>query len=149
MLFSGMGNSIASESNREASHHFTLGANLVLFSFVICYVGGVAFRSKGREGCISRWGALVSVVFGCLLLMVDPIRHILLDHAVNGVTPIGIKERRLAMYSPHGGLSATGQFCQTTTISGMILLLVGILMHMKVPEAVVAKCVPTNTAKTM
>jgi len=75
------------------------------------------------------------VSLGCTLLVLDPIRHILLDHG-----GVFFKEQDLAMYSSRGGLSAIGMLCQCLSIAGMVLLLSGVLWHMKVPEAILSKC---------
>jgi len=124
-----LGNSIASDSNREAAHHFTFGVDVVLFCTVIAYVGRTASDSK--EG----WGPLSAVSLGCALLILDPIRHILLDHG-----GVFFQEQDLAMYSDKGGLTPIGLFGQFASIAGMVLLMSGVLWHMKVPQAIFDKC---------
>jgi len=140
MLMPAFRGSVESDSNREATHHFTFGADVVLFGTVIVYVGRTAIESKmSQKFWASRWGPLVFVAVGCTLLMLDPIRHILLDHAANGYI-LFFKETDLAMYSARGGLSQVGMFCQYASIVGIVLLLSGVLWHMKVPEAILSKC---------
>jgi len=139
MLMPAFRGSVESDSNREATHHFTFGADVVLFRTVIVYVGRTAIDKISQKFWASRWGPLVFVAVGCTLLMLDPIRHILLDHAANGYI-LFFKETDLAMYSARGGLSQVGMFCQYASIVGIVLLLSGVLWHMKVPEAILSKC---------
>jgi len=128
--------SIESDASREAAHHFTIGADVVLFGTVIVYVGRTAFETQlSPRSWASHWGPLVFVSLGCTLLVLDPTRHILLDHG-----GVFFKEQDLAMYSSTGGLSTVGMLCQCLSIAGMVLLLSGVLWHMKVPEAILSKC---------
>lgn len=68
------------------------------------------------------------VVMGCVLLIWDPIRHLMLDHGGFGM------ERQLAMYSEDGGLSPMGHFSQRTTQLGVLLLSVGLMWFLEAPE---------------
>jgi len=134
--------SIESNSNREAAHHFTLGADIVLFGTVIWYVGRTAYEKVLRSP-VPRWGPFMAVSLACTLLILDPLRHILLDHG-----GVFFKERTLAMYDNHG-LSPVGQFCQISSIAGLILLLSGVLWHMRVPEALLSKLCNEVDCKSM
>lgn len=68
------------------------------------------------------------------MLIIDPARHILLDHG-----GVFFEERTLAMYSSKGGLSPMGKFCQAASIIGMVFLVSGVIWHIRLPEAVLAK----------
>lgn len=109
----GAGNSVASDGKREFSHHFTLGANAVLFGAIIAYVG-----KHTKPG---KWGAFVMLTIGSLLLAVDPTRHVLLDH--NGVF---FKPESIAMFNEDGTLSLAGRTSQLCTVFGLLLLVLGI-----------------------
>lgn len=143
MLMPALGRSIGSDSNREAAHHFTFGADIVLFGMVIAYVGRMAIESKEfSHSWASRWGPLVTVALGCTLLLLDPIRHILLDHG-----GVFFQEQDMAMYNMQGGLTPIGQLSQYTSIAGMSLLVAGVAWHMKIPQAMVGKCVGGDEEK--
>lgn len=130
-LFPAASGSIESDSNREAFHHFTFGADVVLFSAVTWYIAKMASAGKNASS-FEKWGPLAVVSLGCASLILDPTRHVLLDHG--GVL---FQPSTLAMYSGPGKLSAMGQFCQVATITGLVLLLIGMLWHMRIPEAVI------------
>jgi hypothetical protein len=120
---------ITSDSNREITHHFTLGADVILFATVVTFVARTAFSGSTKQSSFSRWGPLSLVSFGALLLILDPTRHVLLDHG-----GVFFKERTLAMYSKHGGLSAIGKFCQISSIVGLSLFSMGMMWHIRLPE---------------
>jgi len=84
------------------------------------------------------------VSLGCALLILDPIRHILLDHG-----GVFFEEQSLAMYASGGGLTAVGTFCQWTSISGMVLLLAGVMWHMRMPEALASKFSSAQESKPL
>lgn len=79
--------------------------------------------------------------FGCALLLLDPMRHVLLDHG-----GVFFKESTLAMYSERGGLSPAGRFCRNSSIVGMLALVLGMLWYLRVPEAVAIKCLPSTSS---
>jgi hypothetical protein len=122
-----------SDSNREAFHHFTFGVDIVLFTFVVYYIYRMTAGSMRNASFISRWGPLIMVTMACIFLILDPSRHVLLDHG-----GVFFAEQDLAMYG-EGGLSPVGKFCQTISIVGIVLLLAGVMWHMRVPEALLAK----------
>jgi len=107
------------------SHHFTIGANLVLFGYLIWHVGNTTARAS------RSWIPFVLVVLGCLLVLLDTSRHVLLDHG-----GVFFEPRVLVMYSPTGGLSAIGRTCQWTTIIGLVLLFVGLMYFFQLPAKI-------------
>lgn len=122
----GASSSVGSAAAREKSHHFTWGADIVLFSMVIAYM---AYNSpKNENRLLIKWGPIVLTITGCMMMLVDPSRHILLDH--DGVF---FKPESLAMFDDAGNLSAAGRFGQLCTISGLICLISGVAWFMKLP----------------
>lgn len=107
------------------SHHFTFGADLVFFTWLIWQVADGTAQSR------RRWGALGLVVLGCLLILLDPTRHILLDHG-----GVFFEEKSLAMYKSDGTLSPAGRSCQVATIAGLLLLFLGLVCHLQLPAKV-------------
>lgn len=75
---------------------------------------------------------MVVVVIGCVFIVLDPVRHVLLDH--NGVF---FKPQQLAMFSDTGELSRVGKFCQVATILGLCLLCVGTVWLVDLPQKLV------------
>ncbi|CAE7573781.1 unnamed protein product [Symbiodinium natans] len=107
----GAGSSVASQGKREASHHFSFGANIVIFTSVLWRIA--AETPESARSCLRRWGPFILATFGCCLVMWDSFRHILLDHG--GVL---FPEEVLAMYRDDGGLTTMGHISQFTTITG-------------------------------
>jgi hypothetical protein len=140
-LFPAASGSISSDTNREAVHHFTWGADLVLFGFLIWYVAKMAGERKVQESSISRWGPLAVLSIGCFLLLLDPTRHVLLDHG-----GVFFQQQTLAMYSGPGQLSATGVACQWFSICGMVFMVAGIMWHMRMPETFLKMFASDNKA---
>lgn len=106
-----------SPGKRVFSHHFTFGANIVLFGYLIWQVGSTTVRSS------KSWAPLILIVLGSLLVLVDTSRHVLLDHG--GVI---FDRRSLLMYTPTHDLSPVGRLCQLATIIGLVFLLVGLAL---------------------
>lgn len=75
------------------------------------------------------------VIVGCLLLIVDPIRHVLLDH--DGVF---FKPSFLSMYNTNGTLSPTGRTCQIFTVLGLVNLFMGISWFMNLDQVLYKLC---------
>jgi hypothetical protein len=125
---------VASDNNREIAHHFSLGSDFVLFGAIIWYLGRTALSTPPTPSNSMRWGPFAVACLASLLLTLDPIRHVLLDHG-----GVFFKEATLAMYAKGGGLSPIGKFCQCSSITGLILLFSGLLWHFRVPEAIVHK----------
>lgn len=70
------------------------------------------------------------ISLGCMLLMLDPTRHVLLDHG--GVI---CEPQKLAMYADsEGHLSAIGSFCRWCSIYGLGLLIIGVVWVLQLPE---------------
>lgn len=112
----------ASARNRESFHHFNFGADLVLFPFIFWYVA-IHGRKLGQT-VFAYYSASFCVGLGLLLIFWDIVRHILLDHAVEG-SPF---EASLAMYDDNG-LSPMGRFSKSCSIVGSVLLTVGMLSY--------------------
>lgn len=117
----GASSSVASESARCSSHHVTLGADIVFFGWLIYSV------AKKQAKTASRF-PLGVVVLGVFLIMLDVVRHFLLDHGGIIVVP-----NKLAMYG-ETGLTPVGRFCQISTITGMTLLFAGVFLSMGIPQ---------------
>jgi len=84
------------------------------------------------------------VTLACILLILDPSRHVLLDHG-----GVFFEEQSLAMYNGPGKLSAIGKFCQRASITGILMLLAGVVWHMRMPEALLLKCLGAETSKAL
>lgn len=126
----GAGSSVASGENRAISHHFTWGADLVLFAAVI-WLAYTKTEPKRDENTCSRWLPLLLTCLGCIMMLVDPTRHLLLDHGGVICAP-----EKLAMYADDGGLSYAGQVGRWSSIIGLGFLLVGVLWVLRFPERV-------------
>lgn len=133
---------MASDEAREFSHHFTVGANLVVFSSLIWTVARGSMQAGPRRSCVRQWGPLFLVVTGCIVAMLDPMRHLLLDHGGVFFSPDA-----LAMYVDGGpGLSLIGRFCQVSTVIGLCSLFVGMLCFLAIPEKVYEKVMEDASA---
>lgn len=132
----GASSSVASAENRELSHHITFGADLVFFGGAIWYTSSTTAASRSEKHFFAKWGPVLFVVLGCVLLIWDPTRHLILDHGGFGM------ERQLAMYNSEGGLSTMGRASQRATEFGFLLLSVGLLWFLGVPEKLSKICGP-------
>lgn len=115
-------------------HHFTLGADVVLFAGIICYV---ACNSHGRaaKSCSARWMPAILVALGSVFMIIDPVRHVLLDHG-----GVFFEEQTLSMYADNQGhLTHMGRFTQISTILGIVLLVVGVTWFLRLPETILKK----------
>jgi len=115
----------------------------VVFGVVICYVGRMASAPSSRSA-VSCWGPLALVILASILLILDPSRHVLLDHG-----GVFFEEQSLAMYNGQGKLSPIGKFCQRSSITGILMLLAGVVWHMRIPEALLLKCPGSETSKAL
>jgi len=68
------------------------------------------------------------VAVGSVLLILDPARHVLLDHG-----GVFFEAKSLAMYGK-GGLSTIGKVCQMSSIIGLAMLFLGLVWFLNVPE---------------
>lgn len=128
----GAGGDVATDAKREWSHHFTFGADLVLYSWLIWTVADGAARRQHHG--LGTWGPVGLVVVGCALTLLDITRHVLLDHG--GVL---FEEKTLAMYNNAGGLSPAGRFCQISTVVGLTLMICGIIWFLGIPGKLFGK----------
>lgn len=126
----GAGASAGSYENREISHHVTWGADLVLFSLVVWYVLESTLEKPG-----SSWWPVWLVTAGALLTMMDPTRHLLLDH--DGVF---IQPEAITMYNEEGGLSTVGSTCMYSTRFGLAMLVLGVTLFIKLPSKIAKLC---------
>lgn len=126
----GAGSSVSSEGNKAISHHFTWGADLVLFAAVIWLVY-TKTEPRGDENGRSRWLPFLLTCLGCVMMLVDPTRHLLLDHGGVICAP-----EDLVMYADNGGLTTLGKVGRWSTIMGLVFLLVGVLWVLRFPERV-------------
>lgn len=108
--------------------------DVALFSTLIWYVAVMTGAATKPVFPVSRWGPVVVVSIGCALIILDPIRHVLLDHG-----GVFFQVHTLAMYSGPGQLSFAGRFCQIASIVGIALMVIGVMWHMRVPEALLSK----------
>mmetsp|Transcript_72095 Transcript_72095/g.188954 ORF Transcript_72095/g.188954 Transcript_72095/m.188954 type:complete len:102 (+) Transcript_72095:437-742(+) len=86
-----------------------------------------------RKG-LGRWGPLCLVTAGAVLAMLDPMRHLLLDHGGVFWAP-----EQLAMYTDAGSLSTVGHIFQVSTIMGVCCLFSGMLWYLEVPAKIMAR----------
>jgi hypothetical protein len=125
----------ATLEKREIVHHFTLGADVVLFTGIIWYVFASTKTQDPRAPPLwppapSKWAPVYLVTIGAMLVTWDPLRHVLLDHG-----GVFFEERTLAMYQDSKGtLSPMGRFSQISSILGMVLVMWGVLWFLRVPE---------------
>jgi len=125
----GAGGNVASEGSKEITHHFTLGADLVLFGGILWYMGDqVTGKATNNQNQKQRILSVIITAVGSLLVCMDPMRHVLLDHNIW----VGF----LPMYDDDGSLSCMGRFCQISTIFGLICVMVGMAMFLKLPEKI-------------
>lgn len=106
----------------------TFGADLVFFGGAIWYTISSTARSRSEDHFLAKWGPVIFVVMGCVLLIWDPTRHLVLDHGCFGM------ERHLAMYDDDGGLSSIGRASKMATHLGVLFLSVGLLWFVGAPE---------------
>jgi len=123
----GAGSNVNTPGKRVFSHHFTFGADLVLFGYLIWQVGQTTARAS------RSWIPCVLIVLGCLLVLLDTSRHVLLDHG-----GVFFEPQLLVMFTPTGDLSPIGRTCQWTTIIGLVLLFVGLASFFQLPAKIYA-----------
>mmetsp|Transcript_70395 Transcript_70395/g.228878 ORF Transcript_70395/g.228878 Transcript_70395/m.228878 type:complete len:114 (+) Transcript_70395:428-769(+) len=99
-------------------------ANLVFFGWLIWTVAGDTMRRAKTS--IGKWAPGFMVTLGCALAMIDPTRHVLLDHG-----GVFFQERTLAMYKD-GHLSTIGKFSQMSTWIGLSILFCGMLLYLDI-----------------
>lgn len=121
----GVTGDVASSENREESHHVTLGADLVLFGCILWYLGTKSPSAK------TTWakGPFLLTLVGVIFALLDPIRHVLLDH--DGVF---VEPEKLAMYADgEGNLTAVGTFCKWATVLGLTMMMSGVAWFLGIP----------------
>mmetsp|Transcript_84589 Transcript_84589/g.196692 ORF Transcript_84589/g.196692 Transcript_84589/m.196692 type:complete len:83 (-) Transcript_84589:39-287(-) len=75
---------------------------------------------------------------GTLFTMLDPLRHLMLDHG-----HVFVRGHSLGMYDNRtGNLNAVGRFCQVSTILGLSLITIGTLWLLDVPKKIYRACRP-------
>lgn len=121
---------------REFSHHFTLGADLVVFGWLSWTVAPSSAKVHPESFGLRQWGPFLLVVVGCSMVMLDVLRHLLLDHG-----GVFFRPEQLAMYDSNGGLSAVGHATQVLTVLGVCLLMSGMMTHMGIPGKIYARVV--------
>lgn len=85
-----------------------------------------------RNNSFSALWPVVLAVLSTVLLLLDPIRHILLDHG-----GVFFQVEDLAMYTKingHVALSVIGRLSQIATVVGFILLLLAIAGYFNLPQ---------------
>mmetsp|Transcript_60556 Transcript_60556/g.131240 ORF Transcript_60556/g.131240 Transcript_60556/m.131240 type:complete len:104 (-) Transcript_60556:564-875(-) len=78
---------------------------------------------------LGKWGATLAVALGSVLTVLDPTRHVLLDHG-----GVFFPEEALSMYAEYPKLSPIGRFCQLSTITGLSLVTLGVIFFLRLPE---------------
>lgn len=119
---------MASGENRQSCHHMTFGADLVFFGGAIWYTTSHTARSRSETGFLVKWGPVIFVALGCVLLLLDPTRHLMVDHGSFGMG------KQLAMYNEDGDLSPIGLASKRATHLGVLFLCVGLLWFVGAPE---------------
>jgi len=126
---------MASQDNREISHHFTLGADLVLFIGLSIYVASMS--SKADKNAFDKYVPTMFVIIGSIFTILDPFRHFLLDHG-----GIFFPEEKLAMFDGPGHLSWIGQLCRLTSKMGLVMLVAGIILFLQMPATLLSCLLP-------
>jgi hypothetical protein len=126
----GASTNAANAENRELSHHVTWGADLVLFTFVVWYI-----YECTRDKANASWWPVYLAAMGGFLTIIDPTRHLLLDHGGVFFAP-----QQIAMYNSEGGLSPVGEACKRMTQVGLCMLLLGVLLHIQLPQKCAKLC---------
>lgn len=96
---------------------------MVFFGWLIWTVAASTSQERAGQARLLLQAATCLVVSGCGLSLVDPLRHILLDHG-----GVFFEESSLSMYNDSGGLTAIGKACQVCTIVGLSSLVCGIML---------------------
>jgi hypothetical protein len=123
----GAANCVASDSAKSISHHLTFGADIVFFGAIL----RMFFVARKDDSFSSVW-PIVLAVMSVMLLLLDPIRHILLDHG-----GLFFKISDLAMYCEVDGqlvLSGTGRLSQIATVAGFVLLTLALSGYFNLPQ---------------
>jgi len=77
-------------------------------------------------------GPFALTLCGVILAILDPIRHVLLDH--DGVI---CAPQKLAMYADgEGHLTVVGTFCKWATILGLTMMMSGVAWFLGIPTKV-------------
>jgi len=102
---------------RAIGHSMFWGLNFGLFVVLAMYIA-MKTQKKEEPNFVAKWGALMLVVAGALLIMVDLTRHVLLDLELAGA--------ELAMYGDDGDLSTVGLTGVMCTWVGLVCTLCGV-----------------------
>lgn len=105
----------------------------MLFTAILWQLSSKA-SAQVNKAWTHRWGPVLLSAVGFLLLMVDVMRHILLDHG-----GVFFSINSLAMYSDAGGLTFAGKVSQAAAIAGFVLVLLGVLWSLEIPQMVLAR----------
>lgn len=123
---------MAGEAQRVWSHHFTVGAAVVLDGWLVHKVADRYFQRRlAFPQLRGTWVPLLLTAIAVGFLLLDPMRHLVMDH--------GVKEGELKMYNRHGGLTLVGRICQASSLSGLLLLFAGIFWCFALPAPTLGK----------
>lgn len=116
----GAANHVASGWAKEVSHHVTFGADMVFFGVLVWML-----TDAKKDNSLAGLGPLILAVLSITLLMIDPTRHLLLDHGGVFCEPASL--RMYMMVDKKQVLSPIGAFSQAATIVGFILLALAVM----------------------
>jgi len=112
----GAGSNVASDEKRYFSHHFTFGADLIVFAWLCHYAVVTTTQVRIGKDPFFKWGPFTLLALGCTLVMLDVLRHLILDNRVLANPEV------LAMYMDNGHLSPVGRTCKLLSTIGIILI---------------------------
>lgn len=112
----GAGSNVASDEKRYFSHHFTFGADLVVFAWLCHYAVVTTTQVRIGKDPFFKWGPLTLLALGCTLVMLDVLRHLILDNRVLANPEV------LAMYMGNRLFVTCGQTCKLLSTTGTIFI---------------------------
>eukprot|EP00440_Ansanella_granifera_P044231 gb/GFBE01047935.1/.p1 GENE.gb/GFBE01047935.1/~~gb/GFBE01047935.1/.p1 ORF type:complete len:147 (+),score=16.98 gb/GFBE01047935.1/:1-441(+) len=105
--------------SRQLAHTLTFALLLASFSSMLTVV---ALRTPAKRvslPCLPRWAPFLGLCLACLLVMIDPTRHVFLD--------AGLYVGTLRMFHPDGSLTPAGNIGKYGAWLGNFLLFVSML----------------------
>jgi len=121
-----MGDAFFTSKARAIGHALFWGVNFGVFVATMVYLGTQTPKVRALEEPLAKWGPLICVVVGAILIMFDLSRHVFLD--------LGLAGEEAAMYNDEGGLSPVGQIGVAGTWVGLVFVASGIACFANLPN---------------